>query len=197
MRSSQSNAPRRRLSALERRARIEAAATSLIGRSGYAGASIDAIATAAGISAPVLYEHFPSKPALYETVLRSHFTSLRAIWRTRIADRLSASSVGDAFDAWFSYVEENPDAARLLFREPTDAEAVDIHRAVSAESRELVLGVLTGTREGRRLAQTQEDLEMTWVALRGVLQGLALWWVDHPDVSRHRVLSFALDALSF
>jgi hypothetical protein len=36
---------------------------------------------------------------------------------------------------------------------------------------------------------------MTWVVLRGVLQGLALWWVDHPDVPRARVVAAALDSL--
>lgn len=188
--------PRRRLSAPERRARIEDAATTLIGQRGYAGASMDAIAFAAGITAPVLYEHFSSKPALYEAVLRSHFANLRAIWSTRIADRLSESSVADSVDAWFSYVEENPDAARLLFREPALAEAGAIHRAISAESRTLVLRVLTATVEGKRLVPTPEDLEMRWVVLRGVLQGLALWWVDHPQVSRQRVLTVALNALA-
>ncbi len=195
-RLSASTPPRRRLSAPERRARIEAAATTLIGQRGYGVASIDAIAAAAGITAPVLYEHFPSKPALYEAVLQSHFANLRAIWRTRIGDRLAASSVADSVDAWFSYVEENPDAARLLFREPAPGEAAAIHRAVSAESRELVLGVLTATLEGRRLASTPENLEMTWVVLRGVLQGLALWWVDHPPVSRDRVVAVAMSALA-
>ncbi|HEX5308890.1 MAG TPA: TetR/AcrR family transcriptional regulator [Solirubrobacteraceae bacterium] len=194
--NSKGTQPRRRLSAPERRARIEDAATTLIGQRGYSGASMDAIAFAAGITAPVLYEHFSSKPALYEAVLRCHFANLRAIWSTRIVDRLSESSVTDSLDAWFSYVEENPDAARLLFREPAVAEASAIHRAVSEESRTLVLRVLTATVDGKRLAPTPEDLEMRWVVLRGVLQGLALWWVDHPQVSRQRVLAAALNALA-
>jgi hypothetical protein len=36
---------------------------------------------------------------------------------------------------------------------------------------------------------------MTWVVLRGVLQGLALWWVDHPDIPRDRVVAAAFDSL--
>jgi AcrR family transcriptional regulator len=186
------NGTRRRLSAPERRARIEDAATKLIGQRGYEGASIDAIAAAAGITAPVLYEHFPSKPALYEAILRAHFANLRAIWRARIGERLSAPTIADSFDAWLSYVQENPDAARILFAEPAGGEAAEIHRAVSGQSREIVLRLLTGTPEGRRLAPTQEDVDMTWIALRGVLQGLALWWVEHPDVSKERVLATAL-----
>jgi hypothetical protein len=36
---------------------------------------------------------------------------------------------------------------------------------------------------------------MTWVAMRGVLQGLAIWWYDHPDVPRERIVATAMNAL--
>lgn len=188
-------APRRRLSAAERRARILAAATGLIAERGYADAPIDAIAKAAGVSPPVLYDHFASKLALYEAVLESHFANLRAIWARFPVAELSTESVAASFDAWFAYVEANPDAARILFREPSNADAAAVHRAVSERSRDLVLRPLLGAPASAALAATGPDLEMTWVVLRGVLQGLALWWVDHPDVPRERVVANALGAL--
>jgi AcrR family transcriptional regulator len=187
--------PRRRLSAAERRERILAAATALFADRGYADAPIDAIGRAAGVSPPVVYDHFASKLALYEAVLDSHFANLRAIWARFPVAELSAESVAASVDAWFAYVEENPDAARILFREPTNADAAAVHRAVSERSRGLVLQPLLGARTSSVLAATGPDLEMTWVILRGVLQGLALWWVDHPDVPRDRVVANALGAL--
>jgi AcrR family transcriptional regulator len=187
---------RRRLSAAERRERILAAAAELIAARGYGGAPIDAIARAAGVSPPVLYDHFPSKLALYEAVLDSHFANLRAIWEARFPTaELSTESVAAAFDAWYAYVEANPDAARILFREPSDADAAAVHRAVSERSRDLVLQGLIGVPASAPLTGSSPDLEMTWVVLRGVLQGLALWWVDHPDVPRARVVAAALDSL--
>lgn len=188
-------APRRRLSAAERRARILAAATRLIAERGYADAPIDAIAKAAGVSPPVLYDHFASKLALYEAVLDSHFANLRAIWARFPVAELSTESVTASFDAWFAYVEANPDAARILFREPSNSDAAAVHRAVSERSRGLVLRPLSDAPASTALAMTGPDLEMTWVVLRGVLQGLALWWVDHPDVPRERVVANALGAL--
>ncbi len=189
-------AGKKRLSAAERRERIVAAATGLIAGRGYADAPIDAIARDAGVSPPVLYDHFASKLALYEAVLDSHFANLRAIWGARFpAAELSAESVAASFDAWFAYVEANPDAARILFREPADADAAAIHRAVSERSRALVLQPLLGMSASAPLTGTDADLEMTWVVLRGVLQGLALWWVDHPDVPRERVVATALGSL--
>ncbi len=35
---------------------------------------------------------------------------------------------------------------------------------------------------------------MAWVVLRGVLQGLALWWVEHAEVSRERVVATAMNS---
>jgi hypothetical protein len=103
--------------------------------------------------------------------------------------------VAASFDAWFAYVEANPDAARILFREPANPEAAGVHRAVSERSRGLVLQPLLGAPASAALAATGPDLEMTWVVLRGVLQGLALWWVDHPDVPRERVVATAVESL--
>jgi AcrR family transcriptional regulator len=187
---------RRRLSAVERRERILAGATRLIGERGYADASIDAIATAAGVTPPVVYDHFRSKLALYEAVLDAHFANLRKIWGSEFpAAELSTESVTASFDAWFAYVEETPDAARILFREPSAADAAAVHRTVSERSRDLVLQLLLGTPVGVSLTESGPDLEMTWVVLRGVLQGLALWWVDHPTVTRDRVVAAAVASL--
>jgi AcrR family transcriptional regulator len=187
--------PRRRLSAGERRGRILGAATEVIAARGYADAPIDAIARAAGVSPPVLYDHFASKLALYEAVLDSHFANLRAIWDRFPAVKVSRETVTASFEAWFGYVEANPDAARVLFREPTNADAAAVHRAVTERSRALVLQPLIGIPASAPLTATGPDLEMTWIVLRGVLQGLALWWVDHPDVPRERVVATALNSL--
>lgn len=186
---------KKRLSAAERRERILTAATGLIAARGYADAPVDAIAKAAGVSPPVVYDHFASKLALYEAVLDSHFANLRGIWARFPVAGLSGESIAASFDAWFGYVEANPDAARVLFREPTNADAAAVHRAVSERSRDLVLQPLLVAPAGAALAATGADLEMTWVVLRGVLQGLALWWVEHPEVARDRVVATALGAL--
>jgi hypothetical protein len=40
-----------------------------------------------------------------------------------------------------------------------------------------------------------EAMDMAWEVFRAVLQGLALWWNDHPDVPRERVVATAMNAL--
>ena len=63
-------ATRKRISAVERRAFILAAARKLFAERGFDGAKTSQIAATAHISEALLYRHFPSKEALYRAVLR-------------------------------------------------------------------------------------------------------------------------------
>lgn len=191
--------PRKRLSAARRRELIEAAATELFAERGYPGASIEEIARRSGVSPPVVYDHFSSKADLYQQLLEAHFARLRAIWgRNFRGSESSTAQVSRSFDAWFSYVEEHPAAARMLFREPSgDRVAEAVHRQVAAGSRDQVMGLFAAhpASEGLTGSQAGPGLELVWVVLRGVLQGLALWWVDHPEVPRDQVVATAMNSL--
>jgi len=61
---------RSRLPRDERRAILLSAALEVFTVSGYHAASMDEIADRAGVSKPVLYQHFPSKLDLYLAVSR-------------------------------------------------------------------------------------------------------------------------------
>lgn len=190
---------RKRLSAGQRRGLIEASATELFAERGYPGASIEAIASRAGVTPPVVYDHFSSKIDLYRHLLESYFAELRGIWgRNFPGSGDSSARVSRSFDAWFSYVEAHPAAATMLFREPSgDRRAEVVHREVSARSRAQVMELFVAEpgSEGLAGSLTGAGLEMAWVVLRGVLQGLALWWVEHPDVPREQVVATAMNSL--
>lgn len=190
---------RRRLSAAQRREVIEAAATELFAERGYRGASIEEIAKRAGVTPPVVYDHFASKIDLYRQLLEAHFARLRGIWARSFPGSDDPSArVGRSFDAWFSYVEQHPAAAKMLFREPSGGdEAEAVHREVSAASRSQVMQLFAAERGSAGLtgSLTGPGLEMAWVVLRGVLQGLALWWVEHPEVPREQVVATAMNSL--
>jgi AcrR family transcriptional regulator len=192
-------AGRKRLSAAQRRAMIEAAATELFAERGYPGASIEEIARRAGVTPPVVYDHFSSKIDLYRRLLEAHFAELRGIWGRNFPGPEDPSArAGRSFDAWFSYVEEHPAAAQMLFREPSgDREAKTVHREVAAQSRARVMELFAAepSSEGLAGSLAGPGLEMAWVVLRGVLQGLALWWVEHPEVPRQQVVATAMNSL--
>lgn len=62
--------PKPRLHAEERRVAIVAAAKPLFARHGFAGTTTKQLARAAGVSEALVFQHFPSKAALYEEILR-------------------------------------------------------------------------------------------------------------------------------
>lgn len=61
--------PRRLLNRQMKEKRILAAALNVFSQSGYSGASMDAVAAAAGLSKPTLYQYFESKEVLFATMM--------------------------------------------------------------------------------------------------------------------------------
>jgi hypothetical protein len=103
-----------------------------------------------------------------------------------------------AFDAWFHYLQTHPYAARLLFADTTgDPEVQARHREVQARSRAMALPFLAREPGAERIAGSAdaEAIDMTWEVFRAVLQGLALWWNEHPHVARERIVATAMNAL--
>jgi AcrR family transcriptional regulator len=190
---------RKRLTAAARREVIAAAATELFAERGYHGASIEEIAKRSGVTPPVVYDHFASKQALYRSLLEAHFAGLREVWRLHFSGEDPAERrVARSFDAWFAYVEEHPFAGRMLFRETTgDPELAAMHAEVAADSRAAVMPLLAAEPGTLDLAEgaAANALEMVWEVLRGVLQGLAMWWYEHPEVPREQVVAVAMNSL--
>jgi AcrR family transcriptional regulator len=192
--------PQKRLSAAARREVILGAAASAFAERGYRGASVDAIAGRSGVTPPVIYEHFGSKRELYRELLERHYAELRQIWGEHfLAEGAAVERVARSVDAWFAYVETHPFAGRVLFRPSNDPEIDDVQAEVAEGSRRAVMSLFAAEPGAENLAGplAGEGLEMAWVVLRGVLQGLAVWWSDHPEVPRERVLATAMNALWF
>jgi AcrR family transcriptional regulator len=181
-----------RLSADQRREVIEQAATEVFAERGYAGASIDEIARRSGVSAPVVYDHFESKADLHRRLLVRHRDELVALWRANLlTDDPPEQRVPRAIDAWARYVETHPYAWKLLFRETTgDAEAAAVHREVLAGSRALLAPLVAAQPGGEQL-----PAEMAAELIRSALTGLALWWQEHPEVTRADIVSTAVNVL--
>lgn len=171
---------------------IEQAATETFAEHGYAAASMDEIARRSGVSAPVVYDHFASKADLHRRLLERHRDELVALWREHLLTGEDASvRLPRAIDAWARYVEAHPYAWKMLFRETTgDPEAAAVHREVLAGSRALLAPLVAAEPGGDAL-----PAEMTAELIRSALTGLALWWQDHPEVTRRQIIATAMNVL--
>lgn len=195
----QTPAPRKRLTAAARREVIELAAMDVFAERGYHGAAMDEIARRSGVTPPVVYDHFESKPALHGRLLERTRDDLLAMWRENLSgDGTLEQQVAQAFDAWSRYVEAHPYAPRMFFRETTGIPEVRaMHREIAAEANDAlaeILGGLPGSTnlhaEGAPLA-----LAMASEVIRGGLTELAIWWSEHPEVSRELIVATAMNTV--
>ncbi|WP_031506059.1 TetR/AcrR family transcriptional regulator [Streptomyces megasporus] len=131
-----------RLPRRARRNQLLGAAQEVFVAQGYHAAAMDDIAERAGVSKPVLYQHFPGKLDLYLALLDQHCEALVESVRAALASTSdNKQRVAATMDAYFRYVEDEGGAFRLVFesdltnepavRDRVDKVSVDCARAVS------------------------------------------------------------------
>ncbi len=105
-----------RLPADVRRQQLVDVARDVFAARGFHATSMDDVAVAAGVTKPVLYQHFSSKRALYIELLEKVGAELLGAI-TAATERASTGreQVDNAFVAYFRFVTENRSAFRLLF----------------------------------------------------------------------------------
>jgi AcrR family transcriptional regulator len=99
-----------------RRRQLLGAARDVFVAQGYHAAAMDEIAERAGVSKPVLYQHFPGKLDLYLALLDESVAELNKI----VGDALSSTTdnkqrVPATFRAFFDFVGGSGEAFRLVF----------------------------------------------------------------------------------
>src|ERR1044071_288677 len=114
-----------------RRKQMLAAAQEGFVAHGYHAAAMDDIAERAGVSKPVLYQHFPGKLELYLALLDTHCDALVGQVRNAMAATSdNKERVSGAMRAYFEFVDHESEAFRLVFEsdlrnEPAVRERVD------------------------------------------------------------------------
>jgi AcrR family transcriptional regulator len=147
-----------RLPADERRQQLLAVACELFARSGFHDTSMDDIAEAAGVTKPVLYQHFPSKRALYVELLED--TGRRLL--DRLADATGRATSGRerveaGFRAYFQFAVGDRSSFRLLFgtsirSDPEFARTVEAILQAVADTISTLIDLPTSDQQRRVLA---------------------------------------------
>lgn len=180
--------PRRRLRASERRTLILEAAIELFAERGYHAASMDEIAAAAGISKAVVYDHFDSKHELYVLLLEKIRADVDDAVATAVEpiDDRGEARVRAAMEAFFRFVEDNPQACRLLFLEiQSAAEVATVVRTINERVTE---GLSAQLAENPDIFDghpaREQQLRILSELIKSAVHGLASWWYQNPDVPR-------------
>lgn len=135
-----------RLPAPRRKEQLLDVALHVFAERGFHLTSMNDVADAAGVTKPVLYQHFPSKRALYLELLRSVGDCLmEAITvATQRADG-PREQVEDGLRAYFRFVADDAAAHRLMFGGGTrrDAEFAEEAARVERALAEVIAGLIT------------------------------------------------------
>lgn len=174
-----------------RRSRITEAALVVFAARGYHATAMEEIATAAGVTRSVLYDHFPSKRVLLITVLQEQ----NALLVEHIGARISGSGppgrrLRATLDAYFSFAEDRPAARRLLFdhTDENDPEIKAVRWGIRETCTRAVAVMLAQDLKRLGLDPETEIAQAVVELLISATDGLAQWWTRHPAVPREELV---------
>ena len=189
---------RRRLPAQARRALLFEAALREFSSHGYEGASLGRIAAEAGVTRTVLYDHFPSKRALFVALLKAKRHELLSHLRDAIAtDSSGGERIRAMLEAFLGFAEREPEAWRLLYPEhaPVDPDVAADHLRLHRDASRLLASMLVPDARRAGLDPRSPVAAAIFSLHQAALVGLVRWWHAHPEVERGQVLEAAVKAL--
>ena len=182
---------RSRMTGPQRREQLLEVGRKLFADKGFEGTSVEEIAAKAGVSKPVVYEHFGGKEGLYAVVVDRELRTL--LDGINVALRVETTSRGlleAAALALLDYIEGSTDGFRILVRDSPAGQSTGSFASLISDVATQVEHLLAAEFKSRRLdpktAPLYAQMLVGMVALTGQ------WWLDSPkfkkvDVAAHLV----------
>ena len=170
----------------QRREQLLDVGRKLFAERGYDGTSVEEIASRAGVSKPVVYEHFGGKEGLYAVVVDREVQ--------RLLDTFTAALTGDkprllleqATLALLTYIEDQADGFRILVREsPVGLERSGGFATIISDIASQVEHILG--EQFRRLGFETKLAGLYSQALVGMVALTGQWWLDNRKPKRDEV----------
>src|SRR5579875_159896 len=167
-----------RLPRSARRKQLLAAAQQVFVANGYHAAAMDDIAERAGVSKPVLYQHFPGKLELYLALLDTQADALEQTVVAALAGTTdNRERIHGVLSAYFAFVDrsDHDGAFRLIFESDLVNEPA-VRERVDRVTEKTMLAVADTVAEDTGLGTAEAQLLAT--ALTGAAQVAARWWLE-------------------
>lgn len=165
-----------RLPRSARRTQLLGAAREVFVAQGYHAAAMDDIADRAGVSKPVLYQHFPGKRELYLALLEQHSAELLGGVRRALASTDdNKQRVAATIEAYFVFIDSESEAFRLVFESDLRSDP-DVRAIVDRVG----LGCATAIAEviAEQTGLPPLDAEVLGVAMAGMAHVTARNWLE-------------------
>jgi AcrR family transcriptional regulator len=177
-----------------RRTQLLELAEQLFMEKGYGGFSIDDLCRAAGVSRPIVYEHFGSKGGIYLACLRRIRAEFEQALLAAAVDAPDlATTVARSSEAWFSMIERDPQRWSLVYGGATGlvgplAEGLADLRDGTVLQIEAVIT--------QYAPDATPDQTIKWAhAVSGAGEQLGRWWLRNPKIPRKEIVAFYSDFL--
>jgi len=171
-----------RLPAAQRRTQLLDTAVTVFADKGYHATSMNDVAEAAGVTKPVLYQHFSSKRELFVELLTEIGTALRETIAKATADAAGPrQQIENGFRAYFHFVGDRTDAFRVLFGSGArrDPEFAPFARAVETSIADAIAELIVV--DGR----PAEHRQVLAHGIVGMTEAASRYWLAHdrePDI---------------
>jgi AcrR family transcriptional regulator len=160
----------------ERREQLLGVGRRLFAERGFDGTSIEEIAAQAGVSKPVVYEHFGGKEGLYAVVVDREMQRLLAMVTASLSDGHYRQQLEGAAMALLEYIEESADGFRILVRDSHAASGTGTFASLLSDIASEVEHILGAEFKAKgydpKLAPMYAQMLVGMVALTGQ------WWLD-------------------
>jgi AcrR family transcriptional regulator len=190
---SQQRPPRVRMTGSERRHQLINIARSLFAERGYESTSIEEVAHRAGVSKPVVYEHFGGKEGLYAVVVDREMSALLDGITSSLTNNRYRPRVERVVLALLTYVEERTDGFRLLLRDSPASISSGTYSSLINDAVSQVASILAGDFTRRGLDPELAPLYAQ--ALVGSVTMTAQWWVDAREPSKEVVAAHLVNMM--
>ena len=179
---------KKRMRGPERRAQLLDVARRVFAREGYHTVTMDDVAGEAGVTKPILYDHFPSKRQLYLALLEADLAQLRQRVHSALeTSRGNRERIRASIQAYFDFVDDHAEGFSLLMQEAAGGE--DEFRGLVETFREEVLAevveVLIRESKGRL---DKDEAETVGSALIGMVETAAQRHPGGPKEERDRAV---------
>ncbi|MGI8576890.1 MAG: TetR/AcrR family transcriptional regulator [Nocardioidaceae bacterium] len=171
------------MSSAERREQLIDIARGLFAERGFEGASIEEIAARAGVSKPIVYEHFGGKEGLYAVVVDREVLQLLAMMRFSLTAGQPRDLLEQAAFALLDYIEQSSDGFRILVRDSPIGSKTGSFVSIIGDIATRVEHILAA--EFGRGGFDPQYAPMYAQMLVGMVGTTGQWWLDarHPAKS--------------
>lgn len=160
----------------QRRLQLLDVAGAVFAENGYHSAAMDDIADAAGVSKPVLYQHFPSKLDLYLALVDRACEEIVDLVRAAIATPASNSErVRAAMASFFEFVEQSGKSFRFVFESDLTGDA-QVQNRIWQVHQDLAQAI--GAVIAHDTAMSPDRARLLGIALVGQAQVAARYWIS-------------------